>query len=100
MFTYCFNNDFICIFISLLCILYFMMTNAATRISRFGTIKFYCIVLYCEICDAKMLLFCDYYDLDGNIYNIYTHISIHLHNELADKITCYPPKVNPGHIHV
>ena len=46
MFTYCFNNDFIFIFISLLCILYFMMTNAATRISRFGTIKFYCIVLY------------------------------------------------------
>ena len=46
MFTYCFNNDFICIFISLLCILYFMMTNAATRISRFRTIKFYCIVLY------------------------------------------------------
>ena len=49
MFTYCFNNDFICIFISLLCILYFMMTNAATRISRFGTIKFYCIVLYCIV---------------------------------------------------
>ena len=26
-----------------------MMTNAATRISRFGTIKFYCIVLYCIV---------------------------------------------------
>ena len=26
-----------------------MMTNAATRISRLGTIKFYCIVLYCIV---------------------------------------------------
>ena len=54
MFTYCFNNDFICI--SLLCILYFMMTNAAKLISPFGTIKFYCIVLYIYIfCNAKMV---------------------------------------------
>ena len=49
MFTYCFNNEFICIFISLLLYFIFFMTNAAKLISRFGTIKFYCIVLYCIV---------------------------------------------------
>ena len=44
MFTYCFNNEFICIFLILFVFYIFMTTNAAKWISRFGTIKFYCIV--------------------------------------------------------
>ena len=51
MFTYCFNNEFISIFfIFLYSVFYIVMaTNAAKLISRFGTIKFYCIVLYCIV---------------------------------------------------
>ena len=47
MFTYCFNNECICIFISLLLYFTFFMTNAAKRIVRSGTIKCYCIALHC-----------------------------------------------------
>ena len=50
MFTYCFNNEFISFFLFLYSVFYiFMTTNAAKLISRFGTIKCYCIVLYCIV---------------------------------------------------
>ena len=39
----------------LVCILYFMNTNAATWISRFGTIKFYCIVQFYNVFMAIQL---------------------------------------------
>ena len=61
MFTYRFSNTFICIFISLL-LYFFFITNGAKFISRPGTIKFYCIVLYfCRVvctgqCDTVGLL--------------------------------------------
>ena len=47
MFTYCFNNDFICIFISLLCILYFYdderrKMNFPVRDNK--------VLLYCIVC--------------------------------------------------
>ena len=54
MFTLCFNNEFICIFISL--VFYIFMTNAAKRISQSGTITFFCIVLYINVVQLLMCL--------------------------------------------
>ena len=52
MFTYCFNNEFISIFlISLLCILYFY-DNERCKMNfpvRDNKVLLYCIVLYCIV---------------------------------------------------
>ena len=89
MFTYCFNNDFICIFISLLCILYFMMTNAATRISRFGTIKCYCIVLYCIVLYCIVLYCIVLYCIVLYMYSLLLRVNLtggHVH--VVSSIEC------------
>ena len=47
MFTYCFNNEFFCIFISLFLYFIFFMTNATKRISQSGTFALRCVALRC-----------------------------------------------------
>ena len=56
MFTYCFNNEFIYIFISLLCIFYFddddrckMNFPVRDNNALLYCIVLYCIVLYCIV---------------------------------------------------
>ena len=71
----CFNNEFICIFISP--VFYIFMTNAAKLIFRSRTTKFYCIALCCFFGLLMNLLF-KLYEL-FNIFDEYISLLLLQH---------------------